>query len=31
MKNRDNVNVLLKIIICQLGFIAGLLTTMATK
>ena len=31
MKDKDNIDILLKIIICQLGFIAGLLTTIITK
>ena len=31
MENKDNIDILLKIIICQLGFIAGILTTIVAK
>lgn len=31
MEDKDNIDILLKIIICQLGFIAGILTTIVAK
>lgn len=31
MEDKDNIDILLKIIICQLGFIAGLLITIVAK